>query len=208
MELRRAISIDQLEKMKFKSMDFSGKWAASIGDVVAMRGSWIIYGDSGNGKTDFAIQLAKYLTKFGKVAYDTIEEGASLTFKNAITRHKLTAAEKRRFVILDEEIEELIERLTRQKSPDIIIIDSLQFANITKVQYKNLVRMFPSKLFIWISHADGKKPLGALAIYVEYNSHVKIRVEGFRAIIKSRYEGKDDFIINQERSAEYWNELI
>lgn len=207
MELRRAISIDQLEKMKFKSMNFSGKWAASIGDVVAIRGSWIIYGDSGNGKTDFAIQLAKYLTKFGKVAYDTIEEGASLTFQIAIKRHKLTAAEKRRFVILDEDIEELIERLSRQKSPDIIIIDSLQFANITNAQYKNLVRMFPSKLFIWISHADGKKPRGALAIYVEYNSHVKIRVQGFRAIIKGRYGGKEDFIINQERSAAYWNEL-
>jgi hypothetical protein len=208
MELRRAISIDQLERMKFKSMNFSGKWADAIGEVVAMRGSWIVYGPSGHGKTEFTIQLAKKLTKYGKVAFDTIEEGASLTFQKAILRNNITASERKKMIILDEEINELIERLSRQKSPDIIIIDSLQFANITKAQYKEMVRMFPTKLFIWISHADGKKPLGALGVYVEYNSHVKIRVEGFRAIIKSRYENKADFIIDEKRANEYWNELI
>ena len=67
--------------------------------------------------------------------------------------------------------------------------------------------MFPTKLFIWISHAEGKKPLGTLAAYVEYHADVKIRVEGFKAIIKSRYEGNEDFVINQERAANYWNEL-
>lgn len=205
--MKRAISVDQLLKMKFTTMKFSGKFAESFGKEVQRSGSWIIYGDSGHGKTDLAIQLIKYLTAFGKIAYNSIEEGARLTFQNAINRHQFTNREQRKIIILNEEISELSERLKRPKSPDIIIVDSLQFADITKKQYKDLVRQFPNKLFIWISHADGKKPLGALAIYVEYNADIKIRVEGFRALIKSRYEATQDFIINQERSSIYWNEI-
>lgn len=208
MELKRAISIDQLSRMKFQTMKFENAWEDSIGSEVARSGSWIIYGASGHGKTTCSIQLAKYLTKFGKVAYNTLEEGARLTFQQAINRHKFSAIERRRFVILNEEIVALTQRLKKQKSPDIIIIDSLQFSGITKMEYKILVRLYPTKLFIWISHADGKKPLGSLAIYVEYNADVKIRIEGFRAIIKSRYGGDADYIISETKSAEYWNEII
>lgn len=207
MNLKRAISIDQLTKMKFNTMTFDGAFAESIGDEVERSGSWIIYGDSGHGKTSVSLQFAKYLTRFGRVAYNTIEEGARLSFQKAIQRHKFTSIERRRFIILSEDMPDIIERLSRQKSPDIIIIDSLQFAGITKTEYKKLVRMFRTKLFIWISHSEGKKPLGALAVYVEYNADVKIRVEGFKAIIKTRYGGTEDFVINAERAAEYWNEL-
>lgn len=208
MTLKRAISVDELLSKRFKTMKFSGAWAASLGTMVERSGSWIIYGESGHGKTDFSLQLAKYLTQFGKVAYDTIEEGARLTFQKALNRQELTKQEKRRFIILHESIEELRLRLKRQKSPDFIIIDSLQFSFITKKQYVDLMEEFPKKLFIWISHAEGKKPLGTLAIWVEYHADIKMRVQGFRTLVKSRYEGNEDFIINEELSAKYWNDLI
>ncbi len=208
MELKRAISIDQLQRMKFKTMKFEGEWADSIGEVVEMSGSWIVYGSSGHGKTAFTIQLAKYLTKFGKVAYNTIEEGARYTFQMAMGRHEFSKIEKRRLQVLSEDMKHLEERLSRQKSPNIIIIDSLQFTGIVRKEYNALIKRYPNKTFIWISHADGKKPLGSLAVYVEYNSDVKIRIEGFKAIIKSRYGGSEDFTIVESKSAEYWNEII
>lgn len=208
MELKRAISVDQLEKKKFKTMRFDGAFAQSVGDEVERSGSWIIYGDSGHGKTTFTLMVGKYLTKFGRVAYNTIEEGARLTFQKAIKRQKFTIKEKRKFFILSESIEELKERLRKQKSPDIIIIDSLQYSFLTKREYKALIDEFSTKLFIWISHADGKKPKGNLARDVEYHSDVKIRVEGFKALLKSRYGGTEDFIISKERSATYWNEIL
>jgi len=205
--LKRAISIDQITKMKFKTMKFDGAFADSFGVEVDRTGNWIIYGNSGHGKTTLCLMLAKYLTQFGRVAYDTIEEGARLSFQKAIIRHKFNAIEKRRFIIISEELPDIIERLSRQKSPDFIFIDSLQFLGISKAEYKKLVRMFPTKLFIWISHADGKKPYGTLAEYVEYNGDVKIRVEGFKAIVKGRFGQDEDFIINAEKAANYWNDL-
>lgn len=208
MMLKRAISVDELLHKRFKTMQFEGEWSASMGAVVERSGSWIIYGESGHGKTDFSLQLAKYLTNFGKVAYDTIEEGARLTFQKALSRQQFTKQERRRFVILNESIDELRARLKKQKSPDFIFIDSLQFSFITKKQYAALVEEFPTKLFIWISHAEGKKPQGTLGVWVEYHSDIKMRVEGFRTLIKSRYEGGEDFIINEDLAAKYWNEII
>ena len=208
MMLKRAISVDELLHKRFKTMQFEGEWSVSMGAVVERSGSWIIYGESGHGKTDFSLQLAKYLTNFGKVAYDTIEEGARLTFQKALSRQQFTKQERRRFVILNESIDELRARLKKQKSPDFIFIDSLQFSFITKKQYAALVEEFPTKLFIWISHAEGKKPQGTLGIWVEYHSDIKMRVEGFRTLVKSRYEGGEDFIINEDLAAKYWNEII
>lgn len=208
MGLKRAISIDQLTKKKFKTMRFDGAFEKSIGDVVERSGSWILYGDSGHGKTTFSLMLGKYLTKFGRVAYDTIEEGARLSFQKAIVRQNFTKVQSRKFIILSEGIEELKERLHRQKSPDFIIIDSLQYTFLTKKTYKALIDEFPNKLFIWISHADGKKPKGTLACDVEYHADVKMRIEGFKVIMKSRYGGIEDFTVNKERAATYWNEII
>lgn len=208
MKLKRAISVDQLTKKKFKTMRFDGAFAQSVGEVVERSGSWIIYGDSGHGKTSFSLMLAKYLTKFGRVAYNTIEEGARLTFQGAIIRQKITDNQAKNFSILSEGIDELKLRLQKQKSPDFIIIDSLQYTYLTKKQYKELIDEFPTKLFIWISHADGKKPSGKLARDVEYHADVKMRVEGFKVLMKSRYGGIEDFIISKERSSTYWNEII
>jgi ABC-type oligopeptide transport system ATPase subunit len=204
----RALTVDELTSKKFKTMKFTGPFADSFGIEVDTSGSWIIYGESGHGKTEFSLQLAKYLTSFGKVAYDTIEEGARLSFQKAIKRQAFQPAEKRRFSIISEPIEELRLRLKRQKSPDIIFIDSLQFSLLTKVSYNKLVAEFPRKLFIWISHAEGRKPRGSFAEYVEYHSDMKIRVEGFRAIPKGRFEASKDFIINEALSSKYWNEII
>lgn len=208
MELKRAISIDQLTKKKFKTMRFDGTFANSIGEEVERSGSWIMYGDSGHGKTTASLMLAKYLTNFGRVAYNTIEEGARLTFQGAIIRQKITKAQAKNFIILSEGIEDLKNRLNKQKAPDFIFIDSLQYTFLTKKMYKDLIDEYPTKLFIWISHADGKKPMGKLARDVEYHADVKMRVEGFKIIMKSRYGGIEDFTINQERAATYWNEII
>lgn len=209
MELKRAISVDQLTRTKFKSMKFEGAYSKSFGEQIQNSGSWIIYGESGHGKTSLAFMLAKYFTKFGRVSYNTIEEGARLSFQNALKRQDFSQKERLRFNILSESIADLKLRLKLKRAPDVIVIDSLQYTFLTKREYKNLIDTHSDKLFIWISHVEGKKPMGKLAKDVEYHSDVKIRVEGFRAFVKTRYEaGGQDFIIDSERVATYWNEII
>lgn len=201
--LKRAISVDEMYKMKFKLLDFDGDWAALIG-LPELTGCWTIYGDSGNGKTTFNLQLAKYLTRFGKVAYNTIEEGAKATFQRAFIQVGMKACKGKLIVLDKESYQELRTRLSKPKSPSIIIIDSVQYFDADKRMIKALVREFPNKLFIFISHVEGNKPQGSTAKAVLYDSDVKIRVEGFKAFPISRYGGTTPYVIWQEGADDYW----
>ena len=81
--MARAISNKNLCDAIFQVADFDGKWLDSFGKP-ELRGAWIIYGESGSGKTHFALELLNYLTGFvQRSAYDTIEQGKSLSFQNA-----------------------------------------------------------------------------------------------------------------------------
>lgn len=57
-----------------------------------------VWGNSGNGKTSFVMQLCKYLCRFGRVAYNSLEEGASLTMKNTLIEFGM-AEVNRRFLL-------------------------------------------------------------------------------------------------------------
>lgn len=202
-EPNRAISVEQLINKKFKVMPFEDEFKASFGRP-ELSGAWIIWGNSANGKTRFTLQLAKYLTKFGNVAYNSLEEGIKLSFQRAIQQTGMQSVAKKFKIINGETIEQLIERLEKQKSPHIIIIDSLQYTDLDKRSYKALINRFPKKLFIFISHAEGKNPKGSTADAIKYDSDIKIRVEGYKAFARSRFGGGKPFVIWEEGANEYW----
>jgi hypothetical protein len=207
MILQRAISINNFLNKKFDLVQLEGAFADSIGEDVQLSGSWLFFGDSGNGKTEMMVQLAIYLSRFSKVAYNTVEEGDRHTFQKAIKRQRFTAKERRSIQILNESFEELMVRLAKPKAPKIVFNDSVQFMMITKIQYKLLISQFPDVLFIWVSHIEGKKPTGSVAQWIRYHADVKGYVEGFKAFITSRYGGNKPYIINEDRAAEYYNEF-
>jgi hypothetical protein len=182
----RAVSVDQLLRKKFIELPVEGAWKELLGSP-ERSGSWFIYGLSGHGKTTFNMQLAKYLTRFGKVEYDTLEEGARKSMQEAVKENRMQDCRKGSFKILDKvTIEELRARLSRKRAAKIIFIDSVQYTFIEKRAYKQLLKDFPDVLFIWISHARGKQPLGALAEAIMYDADIKIHVIGFKAYSKSR----------------------
>lgn len=201
-KLTPAISAGALIRRKFKTMALTDKWLASFG-AQERTGSWIIWGESGNGKTSLALQLAHQLAHFGAVVYNSLEEGASLSMCNALKRHRLHDV-SRKFHLLDREpYAQLMHRLSRKKSPDIIIIDSIQYLNINREQYKAMVNTHRKKLFILVSHADGRLPEGATAKAIRYDANVKIRVEGHKAFPAGRDVGGQEFIIWQEQADLY-----
>ncbi len=207
-ELTRAISVAQLYKTKFKIMQFEGTYKAAFGQP-QLGGSWIIWGDSSNGKTSLAMQLAKYLTNFGKVIYNSFEEGVSMSFKNTVERNAMHEVSGKFTILPGEPVNELMTRLRKRYSADIIIIDSIQHAGLTRDDYKKLKHAFPSKLFIYISHAKGKLPKGEVADFIRYDSDLKIYVEGYRAFIAGRLNNSDNkhFDIWEEKAKTYYNEL-
>jgi hypothetical protein len=203
--MKRAYNVHQIRQFRPTTLDFDGAWLAAIGKP-ERTGSWLIWGKSANGKTRFALQLARYLTNFGRVAYNSLEEGLSLTMQNAIAEVGFSDGKaKRNFNLLDKEpIEELRERLKKEKAPKMIIVDSVQYTGMTYTDYKQLRDENPGKLFIFISHADGSEPKGNVANSIKFDANVKIYVEGYRAMPQSRYGGGEHYDVWPLKSAEYW----
>jgi len=176
MPTRRAVSVSEILRKKFIEMPVEGEWKALLGRP-ARNGVWHIKGTSGQGKTTLLMKMAKYLTRFGRVAYNSLEEGARKSMQEAIIDADMESV-KKDFILLDREpIDELDLRLSKKRSPDIIIIDSIQYAGLTKSIYKNLVDKYPDKLFIFNSHAEGRKNVGAIARDIEFDADIKIDVE-------------------------------
>ena len=196
--MKRAYNPTQLDTKRLITMPFDGEWQALMGQP-ERAGSWLIWGNSGNGKTSFALQLAGYLTRFGRVAYNSLEEGISESLKRNVRINGLVGV--KRLLLLDKEpMDELVERLRRPKAPNIIIIDSLQYCGMNYREYKQLRDEFRSRLFVFVSHADGKEPAGRTARSVRYDANVKIYIEGYRAYAVSRYGGGEPYIIWQSGS--------
>lgn len=210
--MSRAISNKNVLAAQFETVDFDGPFLASFGRP-ELRGAWIIWGGSGSGKTTFTLMLCKYLAGFRRVAYNSLEQGLSLSLQKAWERVEMAEAGSNIILLNKEELPELRERLRKRKSPEIIVIDSVQYlTKFYQQQFKELKAEFPNKLFIFISQADkaDKDPAGTVAKHIRYDADIKIRVEGYKAFVTTRYEDQDkgeggaDFIIWQQGANDYW----
>lgn len=205
---RNAKGVHEVLSMKFDTFPFSGAWYDAFG-TPERRGIWIIWGNTGSGKTSFVMQLCKELCKYGRVAYDSLEEGACLTMQNSLKRFNMQEVNGK-FLLLDvEPIDQLCLRMKRQKSPDFVVIDSLQYTQLTYAQFIKIKEAYRNKLIIFISHASGTNPDGRVAKKVAFDAALKIYVEGKRAFSKGRFIGPvGHFDVWPEEAAAYYGEDV
>ena len=189
--------------MSIEGLPFEDSWEASLGHPF-LTGSWIIWGAPGNGKSRFAIQLSKYLTQFGRVAYNSLEEGIGLSLQRAFKAENMQEVDGRMIILDKLRYNDLMALLEKRRSPDIIIIDSLQYMGLNYSQYTKLIEKFKNKLFILVSHSDGKRPEGRIAKQIHFDSFIKIWVEGYKAFPMSRYGGGAPYMIWEEGAEKYW----
>ena len=201
----RAYSIVNILNEKFPELEFTGEWLDAVGRPEPT-GAWLVYSDPKNGKTTFNLMLTKYLTNFGRVLYESYEEGKSLTFKNALIRVNMREVGSKVIVLPGESVQELTERLDKHRSPDFIIIDSVQFSDLSWADYKRLKKRYPKKVFIYISHVKDGKLDGKTAVNIWRDANVIFRIEGFRAFPTSRFGGGKHIDIWPEKANEYWGE--
>lgn len=166
-----------------------------------------IWGGSGDGKTTFSVELIKQLSPLGRILHLAYEEGFNSSLKMALMRagvHELDGYE-----IMDTcTFDELLYLLNKRNSPRIVVIDSFQYARYTKHEWLLLKDKFvkgrKKKIFIVISHADGKKPRGSVAVDAMYDAQIKVLVKSKIAFVKSRYEGDRNYVIWEEGAKAYW----
>lgn len=204
--MSRALSGAEVLKVKRCPLAFEGEWADAFGQPDAM-GTWIIWGSSGNGKTSFVMQLCKELSRHGKVAYNSLEEGYSMSMQNAIRRHGLDETENPILFLEGESMKDLSKRLKKQRSPWAVIIDSFQYSQMKYNEYIEFKEKHKDKLIIFVSHADGASPAGRTAVKVKYDASLKILVQGFKAISMGRFIGEvGSYTIWQKGAERYWGE--
>lgn len=195
----RAIGINAFLEKKFDCYEFEDRWYQSF-NCPEKNFKAIVYGASGNGKTEFCIQLAKYLTKFGKVYYNSFEQGISKSLQDALKRTDMKEVSGKIIFGDKETFEEMMERLGKRNSPRFIIIDSRDFINLTITQYKEMVNKYGKrKAIIVVCWESAGKPKGEHAKQIEYITDIKINVRNFKAYPRCRYGGNVPFDIWPDR---------
>ncbi|MDD3686455.1 MAG: hypothetical protein PHE56_06780 [Bacteroidales bacterium] len=202
-KLKKPLTVKNLIDKKYKLLSWEGEWHEAFANP-EMAGTWFIWGKSGNGKTNFVLQIIKELAKSEKVLLNSLEESSALSMQNSFKRNAMLDV-KKNVLLVSDGYDGIIERLHRRNSPNIVVIDSFQYLQINYQQYIVLKETFPKKLFIFVSHADGSAPAGRPAKSVMFDASLKIYVEGYRAFSKGRYIGtKGYYNVWHEGAVQYW----
>lgn len=203
--MRRTLSAVQALSVRNKTLEVAPEWKGCLGDLITRRGIVFFWGNSGNGKSSAVMAFAKMLARSGKTLYVSKEEGYSLSFQNTLRRFDMQECGASFQVVDNESVEGLVERLSKPKSPEFIIIDSVQAMGISSRIYKQLREQLRNKLLVLVSQADGKRPAGRAAVAMMYDADLKIWVEGHTAFSKGRFMGETkEYVTWEEGAQRYW----
>ena len=205
--MARTLSAKQVLTIKFDTIRLGGGWDECVGEIETT-GIWFIWGNSGNGKTSAVVSLCKELSAFGKVLYNSREEGVSLTMQNTLRRYGMGEL-GRRFQLANMSLQELDEKISQQRSPKFVVLDSFQFMGLTYKDFRAFCEKHKNKMLIFVSRTRGRQPEGRAAISAMYDASCKIWVEGYKAFSKGRFVGTTgEMTIWDEGAKKYWSDPI
>lgn len=205
--MARTLSAKQVLTIKFDTIRLGGGWDECVGEIETT-GIWFIWGNSGNGKTSAVVSLCKELSAFGKVLYNSREEGVSLTMQNTLRRYGMGELGSR-FQLANMSLQELDEKISQQRSPKFVVLDSFQFMGLTYKDFRAFFEKHKNKMLIFVSRTRGRQPEGRAAISAMYDASCKIWVEGYKAFSKGRFVGTTgEMTIWDEGAKKYWSDPI
>lgn len=199
----KVLSPSQVINKKRVIYDFDGRFLESFGKP-ERNAIWCIWGNSGNGKTRFLMELSKYLTRFGKVDYNSFEEGDSETVAKAFRETDMLDVNGSLKLIDNGPMDWFEDRLSKKRSAAFGVIDSVQYSGINYDRYKEFKENVRNKSLLFISHAKGYNPDGYTAEKIRYDASIKVHVVKFVAKVKSRYGTKAPFLIWEEGAKKEW----
>lgn len=218
--MSKSISLKQLAEKRYDIVPgLPPEYLRSFGELEDAF-DCVFYGESGDGKTNMVIQFVALLIQLidCRAEYISYEEGHGKTMRDAlIKRHDLLEKIGARLILTDHmEYEELKSKMGKKHSPKIWIIDSVQASGLTYAQIKELKRLYvlsrKKKIIIFISWAEGKNVVGAVARDTVFYSNVKVRMYKYVCFLRSRFGGNLPFIAwekgaKDNRTPEEWENL-
>jgi adenosyl cobinamide kinase/adenosyl cobinamide phosphate guanylyltransferase len=207
---RSKTTSDLFQKKKNVCVAFTHPaFQSTIGNA-ERKGCWVVYGHEKNGKTRFALKLAKEIAIHERVAYISAEEGLDDSFMGAVRCAGITASDD---ILWDEylSVSEIVEKFQKQRSSNIIVIDNLTMYSDemkpTEIK-KKLLDALPSKLIIFVAHEERKEAYPAIARMAKKLAKVIFHIEGLKAFVTSRFSPGGEIIINEEKSEIYHGSSI
>lgn len=196
----RTISVKELLSKTYETYEFNELWTRTLG-VPEKNFRMLVWGDPKNGKTTFCIQLAKYLTNFGKVYYNSTEQGEGKSLADVMRLCGADDVPSGKLMIGDRDtFAEMREKLRKRNSPRFIFIDSLQYMYLTQEQYKQLVKEFPRKAFIIISWSGaGGNPKGEHGKAIRYMVDITVTVKDGVATAQSRFGPTEPYVVFEKK---------
>jgi hypothetical protein len=212
----KTIGLQQLHKKVYSLVSgLPEDFVASIGEI---DDAWdaIIYGASGNGKSNFTVMLLKALIKAMncKCEYVSYEEGHSKTVQDTwIKRHNMLEEVGNMVQITDHmTYEELDKKMGKKQSAKIWVIDSIPASGLTQQQWAKLKQKYvfgrKRKIMIAIAWSEGDKPQGSHARAIEYYAQIKLYVDKLIVFPKSRFGGNRPFVIWEEGAKAKWGKMF
>lgn len=186
--------IKDIESWKFKDVDMPKEWVDHLGDL-SKPFKMLILGEPKNGKTEYALKLSKMLANYyGKVSYNSPEQGKSKTFALAVKRNDMGSVSGK-FVLLDKSKRTFaawFKYLEGKNTGSIIFLDSVDYMHLTFEQWQQLTERFPNKSFVVIAW---NKPKSSAANQIEYTIDILVTVKDYVANVRSRFGGNKPFVI-------------
>jgi hypothetical protein len=175
----RSYSINDIYNWKFDDAMLPQAWADHLGEIPT-RVTIYVDGEGGDGKTEYAIQMAKVFgNHLGKVRMINVElkkhKQIMLSWKRNRMKEEVVPNKNLQYEIITE-FEGIKARLKRPNSGKYVIIDSISFFPLNAKEIQELFAMFPHKSFILLAYrADfaKNKPIRHLCdIKVNVNDHI------------------------------------
>lgn len=204
----------QFGQMTFELLPIDGRFKGSLGDL-CMGFVMVIFGNSGNGKTETALDLADYFRSLdmGDVAWLSYEQRHGYDLQKGWKRKGLhiNKAGHSSALVIDpianrapgvSFVEDLYNYLKKKNSPKFIFIDSIDYLKIKFDEYANFLKeAFPNKNFIFLSHAKGNMPKTTIAEKIMYDGGLAWYVHKYIAYpVKNRFGGFEPYVVFEERA--------
>lgn len=189
-KLKRALTVSNVLSVIVSVIKFTGRFFDVFGNP-QKKGRWFIWGDSSSGKSSFIMQLIKEFAKTEKTILVSREE--DLDDENLQDRLKLFQMQDvaKNFSLVDDTFEQLIERLERRNSAQVVVIDSVAyfFMGYTFEDYLNFRKRFKDKTLVFVGHAKGQNPKTEFEDRIKFDATQKVVVSGYLATNKGRKYG-------------------